>query len=134
MGFKRYALRVRKDVEEMENMLFDLAKGYIVSFSHPDIYETSSLILQQKLGSTTSLVARLLESHTHDGQVSYQDIQEIKGAASVLYAGEFVSFPMHSLKQLTCRCAQPLLIPCVYLLKLHVLPKKWLDFTASPKL
>jgi len=51
---------------------------------HVDVF----LILQQKLGSTTSLVARLLESHTHDGEVSYQDIQEIKGAASVLYAGE----------------------------------------------
>jgi hypothetical protein len=37
MGFKRYALRVRKDVEEMENMLFDVAKKYMVSFPQNDM-------------------------------------------------------------------------------------------------
>ena len=94
MGFKRHALKVRKDGERMENMLFDVAKEYIVSLSQRDIHHSLDvfLILQQKLGSTTSLVARLLESHTHNGQVSYKDIQDIKGAASVLYAGELVSF------------------------------------------
>lgn len=46
MGFKRYALRVRKDVEGMRNMLFDVAKGYIVSLPQPDIHETVFLILQ----------------------------------------------------------------------------------------
>ena len=40
----------------------------------------------------TSLVARLLESHTEDGQVSDVDIQDIKGVAGTLYAGELVSF------------------------------------------
>jgi len=42
MGFKRYALRVRKDVQGMRNALFDLAKEYIVSLPQRDIYETSS--------------------------------------------------------------------------------------------
>jgi len=42
MGFKRYALRVRKDVERMENMLFDVAKEYIVSFPQPEMHGTSS--------------------------------------------------------------------------------------------
>ena len=31
MGFKRHALGVRKDLEKMKNMLFDVAKKYIVS-------------------------------------------------------------------------------------------------------
>jgi len=68
MAFKRHALKVQRDVENMENMLFDEAKEHM------------------KLGSTTSLIARLLESHTHDGQVSDIDIQDIKGAAGTLYA------------------------------------------------
>jgi len=34
-------------------------------------------------------VARLLESHTHDGQISDEDLLDIKGIASALYAGEF---------------------------------------------
>jgi len=33
---------VRKDAERMKNMLFDLAKEYIVSLTQPDIYGTSS--------------------------------------------------------------------------------------------
>ena len=42
MGFKRHALRLCKDAERMENMLFDLAKEYIVSLTHPDMHEMSS--------------------------------------------------------------------------------------------
>jgi hypothetical protein len=38
------------------------------------------------------LIARLLESHTRDGQVSDIDVQDIKGAAASLYAGEFLLF------------------------------------------
>jgi len=45
MGFKRHALRVCKDVERMENMLFDVAKEYIVSLPQPDIHGTSSSFL-----------------------------------------------------------------------------------------
>jgi hypothetical protein len=41
MAFKRHALRVRKDVEGMRKMLFDVAKEYIVSLPQPDIHETS---------------------------------------------------------------------------------------------
>ena len=41
MAFKRHALRVRKDLEEMRNMLFDMATKYIVSLPQPDIHETS---------------------------------------------------------------------------------------------
>ena len=40
MDFKRYALRVRKDVERMENMLFDVAKEYMVRPPQRDIHET----------------------------------------------------------------------------------------------
>jgi len=35
MAFKRHALRVRKDLEGMKNMLFDVAIKYIVSLLHP---------------------------------------------------------------------------------------------------
>ena len=40
----------------------------------------------------TFLVARLLESHTHDGQISDEDMRDIKGLASALYTGEFASY------------------------------------------
>ena len=46
MDFKRYALRVRKDVERMENMLFNLAKEFIVSLPQHDIHKMSFLILR----------------------------------------------------------------------------------------
>ena len=72
----------------MENTLFDVAKNNIVRLTQHGIRETPLILL----GSTTSLVARLLESHTHEGQVSHEDIQEIKGVATVLYAGTLVSF------------------------------------------
>ena len=38
------------------------------------------------------MVARLLESHTHNGQVSDEDIRDIQGLVTTLYSGEFVSF------------------------------------------
>jgi hypothetical protein len=38
MAFKRHALRVRRDVEGMKNMLFDVAMKYRVSLPHPDIH------------------------------------------------------------------------------------------------
>ena len=41
MAFKRHALRVRKDVEGMRKMLFDVAKKNIVSLPQLDIHETS---------------------------------------------------------------------------------------------
>jgi hypothetical protein len=40
----------------------------------------------------TFLVARLLESHTHDGEISDEDMWDIKGLASALYIGKFVSY------------------------------------------
>ena len=43
MAFKRHALRARKDVEEMENMLFDVAKEHMVGLAQSDIYEMFSL-------------------------------------------------------------------------------------------
>ena len=43
MAFKRHALRVRKDTEKMENMLYDVAKENIVSLAQCDIHETFSL-------------------------------------------------------------------------------------------
>ena len=43
MAFKRHALRVRKDVEKMENMLFDAAKEHMVSLAQCDIHETLPL-------------------------------------------------------------------------------------------
>ena len=46
MAFKRYALRVRKDLEGMRNTLFDVAKKNIVSLPHPDIHQNGFLILQ----------------------------------------------------------------------------------------
>ena len=42
MGFKRHALRVRKDGENMENTLFDVAKEYMVSLLQPDIHGIAS--------------------------------------------------------------------------------------------
>jgi len=46
MGFKRHALRVRKDGENMENTLFDVAKEYMVSLPQPDIHGMGILIPQ----------------------------------------------------------------------------------------
>ena len=43
MAFKRHALKVRKDVEKMKNMFFDVAKEYMVSLAQCDIHETLSL-------------------------------------------------------------------------------------------
>ena len=43
MAFKRHALKVRKDVEKMENMFFDVAKEHMVSLAQCDIHETFSL-------------------------------------------------------------------------------------------
>ena len=42
MGFKRHALRVRKDGERMENTLFDVAKEYMVRLPQPDIHGMAS--------------------------------------------------------------------------------------------
>ena len=38
MAFKRHALKARKDVEEMENMLFDVAKSHMVGLAQCDIH------------------------------------------------------------------------------------------------
>jgi len=42
MGFKRHAHRVCKDVETMENVLFDVAEEQMVSLAQYDIHEMFS--------------------------------------------------------------------------------------------
>jgi len=41
MAFKRHALRVRKGIEGMRKVLFDVAKKNIVSLPQLDIHESS---------------------------------------------------------------------------------------------
>jgi hypothetical protein len=76
-----------------------------------------------------NLLGYLLEIHTHDGQVSDEDIQDIKGVVGVLYAGEFVSF-LCTAQRLISNVDSDALSRCRYSAFIStVLPKSaWLQF------
>jgi len=67
MAFKRHALSVREDVQQMRTLLFEGAKE------------------KMKMGASNFLIASLFESLSRDGQISVDDELDIMSVAAVLY-------------------------------------------------